>query len=111
MSTARVLFSGLLLSFVCFVCAAGSPPASGSFRVWALGDSGTGTYEAQAVLDAYRSLYTIDSTDLMLQLGDNAVRAQCALPLLSLRRCCCGCGCSACACVCFFTAVRACMCL
>lgn len=56
-----------------YVCP-GTPPAGGAYRVWALGDSGTGTSEAQVVLDAYRRVYTTDATDLMLQLGDNAVR-------------------------------------
>ncbi len=52
----------------------GSPPSTGTFRMWALGDPGSGTSAAQAVLAAYLRTYSLGTTDLMLQLGDNAVR-------------------------------------
>jgi len=41
-------------------------------RIWAIGDSGTGDTNAQAVRDAYTSFTGSRGTDLWLMLGDNA---------------------------------------
>ncbi len=51
-----------------------APPAGSRrpIRVWVLGDSGTGTGNAQAVGDAYEALSMNEITDLWLMLGDNA---------------------------------------
>jgi hypothetical protein len=41
-------------------------------RIWALGDSGTGSADARAVRDAYAAFTGARRTDLWLMLGDNA---------------------------------------
>jgi hypothetical protein len=43
-----------------------------AIRVWVIGDSGTGNYNAVKVRDAYLSYEGSDSTDVWLMLGDNA---------------------------------------
>lgn len=46
--------------------------ASGSYRVWVLGDSGTSDANARAVRDSYAAFNAGRYTNLMLMLGDNA---------------------------------------
>jgi hypothetical protein len=48
------------------------PGTRAPLRIWALGDSGTGTASARAVRDAYLALPGADETDVWLMLGDNA---------------------------------------
>ncbi len=52
-----------------------TPPASGasgSLRIWAVGDSGTADASARAVRDAYQAFAGPRPADLWLMLGDNA---------------------------------------
>ncbi len=52
-----------------------TPPTAGTkkkFRIWALGDSGTASIDAQGVRDAYYAFTGATHTDMWLMLGDNA---------------------------------------
>ena len=52
-----------------------TPPAigtAGSYRVWWLGDPGMGDANQAAVRDAYLAASSVDGTDVMLSVGDNA---------------------------------------
>ena len=48
------------------------PGSATRTRIWVLGDSGTGDANATAVRNAYYAAYGVDSTSLVLFLGDNA---------------------------------------
>ena len=50
-----------------------TPPATGKpTRIWVLGDSGTASFEAASVRDAYYNFAEAPNPDLWLMLGDNA---------------------------------------
>ncbi len=53
----------------CFITA---PADTQPIRIWAIGDSGTGTADAQAVAAAYAEFAAGAHTDVWLMLGDNA---------------------------------------
>jgi len=48
------------------------PGESAPTRIWVIGDSGTGNFNAQSVYGAYRSFAGEQHTDVWLMLGDNA---------------------------------------
>jgi hypothetical protein len=50
----------------------GTASPRGSFRIWAIGDFGTGMEGQFAVRDQYLQMSTVDRTDVWLVLGDNA---------------------------------------
>lgn len=49
-----------------------SPNGAKPTRIWVLGDSGTASFEAEAVRDAYETFAGSRHTDLWMMLGDNA---------------------------------------
>jgi phosphodiesterase/alkaline phosphatase D-like protein len=49
--------------------AVGTP---GPYRLWAIGDAGTGSYSQTAVRDAYLAYSSVEDTHVFLALGDNA---------------------------------------
>lgn len=55
-----------------FFSTAPAPGASKPIRIWVLGDSGTGDFNAAKVRDAYYQFTGARHTDLWLMLGDNA---------------------------------------
>lgn len=55
-----------------FFVTAPPPEATGTTRIWVLGDSGTGNANAAAVRDAYAAFTGAVHTNLWLMLGDNA---------------------------------------
>ena len=67
-STARILAGGADYSFVTAAPAGTARP----LRIWVLGDSGSNTFSAFAVRDAYYAFSADRHTDLWLLLGDNA---------------------------------------